>query len=37
LLSQTPDEKFGETMFTTECSNTLVALFMQIKEQFALE
>ena len=31
LLSQTPVEEFDETKFTTECSNSLVALFMQIK------
>jgi len=39
LLSQTPAEEFDETKFTTECSNSLVALFnfMQIKKQFALE
>jgi len=37
LLSQTTAEKFDETMFTTKCSNSLVVLFMQIKEQFALE
>jgi len=30
LLSQTPAEEFDETKFTTECSNSLVALFMQI-------
>jgi len=37
-LSQTPTEEFDETKFTTEsCSNSLVALFMQIKKQFALE
>jgi len=27
LLSQTPAEEFDETMFTTEWSNSLVALF----------
>jgi len=37
LSSQTPVEEFVETKFTTECSNSLVAPFMQIKKQFALE
>jgi len=37
LLSETPAEEFDETKFATECSNCLVALFMQIKKQFALE
>jgi len=37
LLSQTPAEELDETKFTTECSNSLGALFMQIKKQFALE
>jgi len=30
-------EEFDEIMFTTESCNYLVALFMQIKKQFALE
>jgi len=34
LLSQSPAEEFVETKFTTECSNSLVALTMQIKKQF---
>jgi len=37
LLSQAPAEELGETKFTTECSNCLGSLFMQIKRQFALE
>jgi len=39
LSSQTPAEEFGQTMFTTECSISLVALcyFIEIKKQFALE
>jgi len=37
LLSETPAEEFDETKFTKECSKILVALFMQIKKQFALE
>jgi len=36
LSSQTSAEEFSETVFTTECSNSLVALFMQIKKQFGL-
>jgi len=32
-----PAEELDETKFTTECSNSLGALFMQIKKQFALE
>ena len=36
-FSQMPAEEFDEIMFTTESSNSLVALFMQIKKQFALE
>jgi len=37
LLSHTLAAEFDETKFTTECSNSLVALFMQIKKQFAME
>ena len=37
LLSQTPAEELDETKFTTGCSNSLGALFMQIKRQFALK
>jgi len=37
LLSQTPAEEFVETKFATEFSNSLVALFMQIKKQFPLD
>jgi len=37
LFLQTPAEEFDEIMFTTESSNSLVALFMQIKKHFALE
>jgi len=37
LLSQTPAEQSDETKFTTECSNSLVDLFTQIKKQFALK
>jgi len=32
-----PAEELDETKFTTECSNALDAVFMQIKKQFALE
>jgi len=32
-----PAEEFVETKFTIECPNSVVALFMQIKKQFALE
>jgi len=37
LLSHMPAEEFDETKFTTECPNSLVSLFMQIKKQFALD
>jgi len=37
LLSQRPTIEFDETKFTKELSNSLVALFMEIKKQFALE
>jgi len=37
LLFRTPPEDFDEAMVTTECSNSLVALFMQFKKQLALE
>jgi len=36
LLSQTPAEKFDETLFTIECSNSLFALFMQIKKTISI-
>jgi len=32
LSYQTAAEEFGETMFTTEYSNSLVALFIRIKK-----